>query len=92
MREPLYIVFDAPPSHDSGRFVEVENADGESRKVGEWEQYGEFWRLGPVYAEEAVTEPTAKLRAALELVLDDKGAEQVTIDAARQALGLEKPT
>jgi hypothetical protein len=30
------IVFDGPPSHESGRFVEVENAKGASIAVGEW--------------------------------------------------------
>lgn len=53
--EPLYIVFDGPSGHESGRFVEVENADGEGRSVGEWEQHGErSWRLGPVFSEAAI--------------------------------------
>jgi len=30
------IVFDAPPGPESGRFVEVENAMGESINAGEW--------------------------------------------------------
>jgi hypothetical protein len=30
------IVFDGPPSHESGRFVEVEDADGKSINLGEW--------------------------------------------------------
>lgn len=30
------IVFDGPPSHESGRFVEVEDDQGRSRQVGEW--------------------------------------------------------
>jgi len=30
------IVFDGPPSHVSGRFIEVEDADGKSIDVGEW--------------------------------------------------------
>ena len=30
------IVFDGPPSHESGRFVEVEDADGKSISIGEW--------------------------------------------------------
>lgn len=32
----LRIVFDAPPSHESGRFVEVENEWGQSVRAGEW--------------------------------------------------------
>jgi len=30
------IVFDGPPSHEPGRFVEVENSEGVSIKFGEW--------------------------------------------------------
>lgn len=35
---PTYIdiVFDGPPAHEGGRFVEVENERGESVKLGEW--------------------------------------------------------
>jgi len=34
--ERLHIVFDGPPSPESGRFVEVENDAGESVNAGEW--------------------------------------------------------
>jgi len=44
-QEEIHIVFDGPPLHESGRFVEVENASGKSIKVGEWEQRGEYWHL-----------------------------------------------
>lgn len=30
------VVFDGPPSHESGRFVEVEDMAGKSISVGEW--------------------------------------------------------
>ncbi len=54
----IYIVFDGPPSHDSGRFVEVEDADGTGlgvRQTGaEWtynlgdkDDRADFWYLGP---------------------------------------------
>lgn len=40
------IVFDGPPSHESGRFVEVENAQGKSIKFGEWVQRPDgYWAL-----------------------------------------------
>ncbi len=40
------IVFDGPPSHKSGRFVEVENATGTSIKFGEWvKRQDGFWAL-----------------------------------------------
>jgi len=40
------IVFDGPPSHESGRFVEVEDADGKSIRYGEWLQRADgYWVL-----------------------------------------------
>lgn len=40
------IVFDGPPSHESGRFVEVEDATGKSINVGEWLQRPDgYWAL-----------------------------------------------
>jgi len=44
-QEEIHIVFDGPPSHESGRFVEVETADGKSVNVGRWEKRGEYWHL-----------------------------------------------
>ncbi len=34
--EQIDIVFDGPPGPIAGRFVEVEDADGKSIRVGEW--------------------------------------------------------
>lgn len=45
MAQELHIVFDGPPAHQSGRFVEVETADGKSVSVGRWEQRGDYWHL-----------------------------------------------
>lgn len=40
------IVFDGPPSHESGRFVEVENASGASIKFGDWVHRPDgYWAL-----------------------------------------------
>lgn len=40
------IVFDGPPSHESGRFVEVEDVYGRGLSVGEWiERKDGFWAL-----------------------------------------------
>jgi hypothetical protein len=40
------IVFDGPPAHESGRFVEVENSAGASINVGEWLQRPDgYWVL-----------------------------------------------
>lgn len=42
----LHIVFDGPPSNESGRFVECENSSGASVSIGEWRKrpYG-LWEL-----------------------------------------------
>lgn len=42
---PINIIFDGPPGHKSGRFVEVELDNGESINAGEWIQKGKFWAL-----------------------------------------------
>lgn len=34
--EEIHVVFDGPPSHESGRFVECEDAEGRGIKVGRW--------------------------------------------------------
>lgn len=42
----LRIVFDGPPSHDGGRFVEIEDANGKSFNAGEWKQRTDgLWEL-----------------------------------------------
>jgi hypothetical protein len=40
------IVFDGPPSHESGRFIEVEDEHGHSIKAGEWVHRDDgYWAL-----------------------------------------------
>ena len=41
----IQIRFDGPPSHESGRFVDVETLDGNSVGGFDWKQDGEFWLL-----------------------------------------------
>lgn len=42
----IRIVFDGPPSHESGRFVEVENLEGRSINAGKWHKRPDgFWEL-----------------------------------------------
>ena len=43
--KPINIIFDGPPGHESGRFVEVELDSGKSINAGEWIQKGELWYL-----------------------------------------------
>jgi hypothetical protein len=68
MADPLtqfYIIFDGPPSHESGRFVEVEDAEGNGLRVEKWEPIKPpLWRLGPFVAAEAVGGLQAELAAA----------------------------
>ena len=42
----INIIFDGPPSNESGRFVEVENDVGQSIGIGEWiELPNKYWAL-----------------------------------------------
>lgn len=44
--QEIDIVFDGPPSHESGRFVETETIDGKGIRVGEWHNRGDgYWVL-----------------------------------------------
>jgi hypothetical protein len=45
MKAYIDIVFDGPPAHESGRFVEVEDAGKRSISIGEWIEDGGLWRL-----------------------------------------------
>jgi hypothetical protein len=45
-KENVCIVLDGPPAPESGRFIEVEDADGHSISIGRWEQSSDgYWRL-----------------------------------------------
>ena len=44
--EALHIVFDGPPSHEAGRFVECETPDGRGLNAGEWHERDDgLWEL-----------------------------------------------
>lgn len=46
MKRELRVVFDGPPSHESGRFVECEDARGRGVNAGEWRQRSDgLWEL-----------------------------------------------
>ena len=60
MKKRLVIRFDGPPSHESGRFIEVE-LDGASVSYGEWEQDGDDWLLVLPDADAKVVELTAEM-------------------------------
>ena len=59
------IVFDGPPSHESGRFVEVESPPGTGINFGEWIKRDDgYWVL--------------RFRAALTAKLEESDANQST--------------
>ena len=41
----VHVVFDGPPSHESGRFVECEDGLGNGISAGKWVQVGDLWHL-----------------------------------------------
>lgn len=42
----LHILFDGPPGHDGGRFIEVEDDSGKSVNAGPWSQRPDgLWEL-----------------------------------------------
>ena len=44
--KPINIIFDGPPAHEAGRFIEVETDDGKGISCGEWiEKDGGPWAL-----------------------------------------------
>ena len=46
LNQAINIIFDGPPSHESGRFVEVETDEGKSISVGTWvEREDGYWSL-----------------------------------------------
>lgn len=46
MREFIDVLFDGPPSHESGRFVEVEDSQRRGIRAGEWvERDDGYWVL-----------------------------------------------
>lgn len=52
------IVFDGPPEHEAGRFVEVENEAGESIRFGKWvERPDGYWALRIERARASADEP-----------------------------------
>lgn len=68
----LYVIFDGPPSAESGRFVELEDEHGQGVSAGQWKERGDgLWALGPFLqppAETAVP-PDTDLRAMVAAIL-----------------------
>lgn len=70
--EGFFVVFDGPPSHESGRFVEVELTCGKSIAAGEWQKRDDgYWTLGPFYDRPQPAAAAApELLAALQQIVD----------------------
>jgi hypothetical protein len=69
VRDFVDVVFDGPPGHEAGRFVEVEDSRGHSINAGEWIDRGDgMWalRIAQSPAARPSTEP-ALLRVAKAL-------------------------
>jgi hypothetical protein len=71
--EYLDIVFDGPPGPEAGRFVEVENDQGKSVKVGAWmKRDGVYWalRLQVAPPRRPARKPTLPLSQQLRITAD----------------------
>lgn len=98
--ERVHIIFDGPPSHESGRFVEVENDAGASIRAGEWiERPDGLWDLvitfraatpaSPVITEEQQFPRTlGTIHEAIDAYVDDLLARQHGGIAQDKAFGL----
>lgn len=81
--ERVFVVFDGPPSHEAGRFVEVETADGKGRGGIAWTERDGYWLLGPFVRAECsdalaarmaeLEAENAKLRACVKASDDARG-------------------
>lgn len=48
MIKEINVIFDGPPGHHSGRFIDIEDENGRSLCIGKWIPDGEsglFWKL-----------------------------------------------
>lgn len=83
-KQEIHLVFDGPPEHVAGRFVEAENSAGESISVGRWEQRGEYWHLIiPRAAEVARVKRLEKVAEAARALRSEHRADFMD-DGARQ--------
>lgn len=79
MANLLYVIFDGPPSHESGRFVEVEDSAGQG--VGltgrKWEQRsGGLWSLGPFASESDLLNTHRDALAPIQAIVDAQAEDE----------------
>ncbi len=78
-KQYIDIVFDGPPSHESGRFVEVENEQGKSIRFGEWvERKDGYWALR-IESIDALKARNAELVTALTEIAEYVAINEMTI-------------
>lgn len=66
------IVFDGPPSHESGRFVEVEDAQGRGLNFGKWVHREDgYWALRVTLADTTLLVPAPRKTPRSAPVPDD---------------------
>ena len=68
------VVFDGPPPHEPGRFVEFGTDEGRSVKVGEWRQRPDGWSVLRITDEDLAgfPEQNAEIRE-----FEERYAEQI---------------
>lgn len=80
VKQEIRIVFDGPPGHEAGRFVEVEDAEGRSIGASRWEQKGDLWHLVIAATPPADLTQHPAYRAGVEAGIEQsaKACEEVT--------------
>lgn len=90
----IAIVFDGPPAPESGRFVEVEDANGKSISVGRWEHSADgYWRLwinDPRKADHSDLVNRLKTEARIKDVNGPRGGKYVISNLMREAAAILK--
>ena len=73
----IRIVFDGPPGHEAGRFVEVEDIDGRGLDAGEWHERDDgFWELRIEGVDLAVVAGKAAWRQAERKIAEEESREE----------------
>ena len=73
----IRIVFDGPPGHESGRFVEVEDAEGHGINAGEWRKRDDgLWELRIQGVDLEVVAQNAAWREAERKIAEEEAREE----------------
>lgn len=96
MSDKVYVIFDGPPGHDSGEFIEVEDETGMSIKPGDlgemaWSKAktAGYYRLGPFWRidySEDLKEAEAKIERLIkagDVLKDEAATEYRLVDAVK---------